>query len=165
MANTLETIIPGIVIPQVPVLRQPPSQPSTAPYAPVNGPPRHHVPYWILHDPTLADTMMERLRTYLPTAQGGTMPPSPLLQFRLLALQNNVFQIHELTSEFSTFTFWIGDLFPIIGSAVCEVDQNAGLPVTNGNRTLYSQTPDGVISPTAGALSRLYLEHTNWRVF
>ena len=167
MAKTLQTIIPAIVIPQVPVLRPPPSQPSTDPYAPINGPPQHHVPYWILHDPTLADTMMGRLRTYLPTAPGGIMSPSLLLELRLMALQNGLFQTpaRELRSEATTSLFWLTDLFPIIGSSVSEVDQNSTLPAMDLGRTLYNQTPDGVIRPTEDASPRLYLEHKNWRVF
>ncbi len=167
MANTLRTIIPAIVIPQVPVLRQPPSQPSTAPYAPINGPPRHHVPYWIIHDPTLADRMMEGLRAYLPTAQGNTMSPSPLLQFRLVALQNSMFQtpVRELRGEATTSLFWSSDLFPIIAALVSEVDQNPTLPAMDPSRTVYNQTPDGVIRPTEDASPRLHLEYKNWQVF
>ena len=167
MANTLQTIIPEIVIPQVPVLRQPPSQSSTAPYAPINGPPQRHVPYWILHDPTLADTMMEKLRAYLPTAQGSTMSPSTRLQSRLTDLQNSMFQTpaRELRSEATTSLFWLSDLFPIIGSSVSEVDQNPTLPAMDVSRTLYNQTPDGVIRPTEDASPRLHLDYKNWRVF
>src|SRR5687768_6691164 len=47
--TTLQQIIPQVSIPHVPVLRPPPSAPSTAPYAPFTAPPEHHVPYWILH--------------------------------------------------------------------------------------------------------------------
>ena len=167
MADTLQTIIPGIIIPQVPVLRLPPSQPSTAPYAPINGPPQHHVPYWIIHDPTLAATMMERLRAYLLTAQGSTMSPSTRLRSRLTDLQNSLFQtpVRELRGEATTSLFWSTDLFPIIGSAVSEVDQNPTLPAMDPSRTLYSQTPDGVIRPTEDDSPRLHLEYKNWWVF
>jgi len=94
--------------------------------------------------------MMERLRTYLLTAQGGTMSPGPGLQVRLMELQNSMFQTPycELKSEATTSMFWLIDLFPIVGNAVKEVDQNPTLPSIDPGRTVYSQTPDGVAHPT-----------------
>lgn len=166
--STLQEIIPQVLIPHVPDLRpHPNSAPSTARYAPLTAPPRHHVPYWILHSPTLADSMMERLRTYLTTAPGGNMPPSRQLQQWLDDLPGNLLDTPsgELSSEETTTQLWDVDLFPLIRYAVKDVDQNPTRPTKVVRSTLYSQTPDALICPTSGASPRLHYEAKSWTVF
>ena len=167
MSSTLEEIIPQVVIPHLPNLRSPPSVPSTAGYAPLTAPPQHHVPYWILHSPTLADSMMEGLRTYLTTAPGGNMPPSRQLRQRVDDLPDNLLETPagELSSEETTTQLWDIYLFPLIRHAVKEIDQNSTLPTIVVRRTLYSQTPDALICPSLGSSPRLHREDKSWMVF
>jgi hypothetical protein len=164
--STLQEI-PQVSIPHVPDLRPPPSVPSTARYAPLTAPPGHHVPYWILHTPTLADSMMERLRTYLMTAPGGSMPPSRQLQQRVDDLPDDLLDTSagELSSEETTTQLWDSCLFPLIRYAVKEVDQNPTRPALVVRRTLYSQTPDALICPSSGTSPRLHREDNSWTVF
>jgi len=83
--GTLQEIIPQVSIPHVPDLRSLPfTPPSAARYAPFTAPARQHVPYWILHDPTLANSMMERLRAYLKTAPGRDLPSTPTIPRQLV---------------------------------------------------------------------------------
>jgi hypothetical protein len=165
--STLQEIIPQVLIPHVPDLRPPPSVPSTAGYAPLTAPPRHHVPYWILHSPTLADSMMEGLRIYLTTAPGGNMPTSRQLQQRVDDLPDNLLETPagELSSEETTTQLWDIYLFPLIRYAVKDMDQNPTLPATVVRRTLYSQTLDALICPTSGSSPRLHREAKSWTVF
>ena len=166
--STLQEIIPQILIPHVPDLIPSPSLPSTTRYAPLTAPPQHHVPYWILHSPTLAESMTKSLRTYLMTAPGSNMSPGPELQLRLNRLQNNVLETPagQLCSEQTTTLLWDYDLFPLIRYAVQEVDQNPTLPVIQvPGITLYSKTPDALICPTPGASPRLHREDKSWTVF
>jgi hypothetical protein len=164
---SLQETIPQILIPHIPELREPPSQPTTAGYAPVMAPPRHHVPYWILHSPTLAASMMERLLAYLPTAPGGNSPPSTLLQLLIERLPASLQDTPsgELSSEETTAQLWEFTLFHIIRYAVQEVDQNPTGPSTVLRRTSYSQTPDALIRPMLGTSPRLHREDKNWTVF
>jgi hypothetical protein len=165
--NTLQEILPEVLIPHVPELRPPPSTPSTAGYAPFTAPPEHHVPYWILHSPTLADAMMEELRRYLTTAPGGNMSPSPHLQQAVNRLPDNLLDTAagELSGEETTTQLWDICLFPLIRDAVKEVDENPTRPALAVRRTLYSQTPDALISPTSGTSPRLHREDKSWAVF
>jgi hypothetical protein len=165
--STLQEIIPQVLIPHIPDLRPPPSVPSTAGYAPLTAPPRHHVPYWILHSPALADSMMERLRTYLTTAPGGNMLPSRQLHQRLDDLPDDLLDTAagELSSEETTTQLWDSCLFPLIRFAVKDTDQNPTRPATVVRRTLYSQTPDALIGPTSGTSPRLHYEAISWTVF
>jgi hypothetical protein len=165
--STLQEIIPQVLIPHVPDLRPPPSVPSTAGYAPLTAPPRYHVPYWILHSPTLADSMMEGLRIYGTTAPGGNMPPSRQLQQRVDDLPDNLLETPagELSSEETTTQLWDIYLFPLIRYAVKDMDQNPTLPTTVVRRTLYSQTLDALICPTSGSSPRLHREDKSWTVF
>jgi len=150
MANTLQEIVSQILIPQVPAQRQPPSRSSTAPYAPITAPPRHHLPYWIVHSADLAESMMQRLRAYLPTAPGGNMPPSPQLTHCIDNLPEDLLDTPagELSSEETTAQLWDILLLPLIRYAVKDVDQNPAKPAIKVRRTLYSQTPDALICPT-----------------
>jgi hypothetical protein len=165
--RTLKEVIPQVLIPHIPDLRRPPSAPTTARYAPLTAPPRHHVPYWILHSPTLAASMMTRLRTYLATAPGGNMAPSPQLLQRVDDLADDLLDTpaRELSSEETTSQLWDMCLFLLIRYAVKEVDQNRTRPTTEVRRTLYSQTPDALICPTAGTSPRLHREDKSWQVF
>ena len=162
--STLQEVIPQISIPHVPDQRQPPSRPTTAPYAPVAPPPRHHVPYWIAHSASLADWMMQSLQAYLTTAPGGNMLPSRRLQHRIEDLPVPT-PAGELSSEETTAQLWDYNIFPVIRYAVQEVDQNPTLPSTKVGTTLYSQTPDALICPTQDAPPRLHREDKNWRAF
>ncbi len=165
--TTLQETIPQVLIPHVPVLRPTPSAPSTAGYAPLTAPPQGHIPYWILHSPTLANSMMDRLRTYLTTAPGGGMPPSRQLQQCLNDLPDNLLETPagELSSEETTTQLWNIYLFPLIRYAVKDVDQNPTLPATRVRRTIYSQTPEALICPTQGTSPRLHREDKNWTIF
>ena len=165
--NTLEQFIPQILIPHVPNLVQPPSQPSTAPYAPLTAPPRHHVPYWIVHSPRLADWMMQQLRTYLTTAPGGDLPPSDRLQECVNHLPNDLLDTPagELSSEETTKQLWENCLFPVIRHAVKDVDRNPTGPRIVVRTAAYSQTPDALICPAVDTPPRLHREDKNWMVF
>jgi hypothetical protein len=165
--NTLQDIVPELLIPHVPELRPAPSAPSTEGYAPLSAPPQHHVPYWILHSPTLADSMMEELRRYLTTAPGGSMAPSSTLQLTVNELPDELLETSagELSSEETTTQLWGIHLFPLIRYAVTEVDQNPTRPTLVMKRTLYSQTSDTLICPASGTLPRLHRENKSWAVF
>src|SRR5262245_44250666 len=156
--STLQEIIPRIFIPHVPVLRPARSLPSTAGYAPVTPPPRHHIPYWILHRPTLANSMMEQLRTYLTTAPGCNMSPSPRLQDRITGLPMDILETPagELSSEDTTEKLWDFNFFPVIRLAVKEVDQHATPSTTEVETTIHSHTPDELICPTSNTSPRLH---------
>jgi hypothetical protein len=162
--GTLQEIIPKISIPHVPDQIQPPSRLSTARYAPVTAPPRHHVPYWIAHSAGLADWIMQSLRTYLTTAPGGNMPPSRHLSLHIDELEDAT-PAGELSSEETTTQLWDSNLLPVIRYAVKDVDRNPTLPAIQVRRTLYSQTPDALLCPTPGASPRLHCEHKSWTVF
>jgi len=166
MATLLE-IIPQILIPHLPDQRQPPSQPTTARYAPVAAPPQHHVPYWIAHSPSLADWMMQSLHAYLMTAPGSNIPPSRQLRQCINDLPDNLLETPagELSSEETTSHLWDIYLFPLIRYAVRDVDQNLTLPAIQVRRTLYSQTPDVLICPTKDTPPRLHREDKSWTVF
>ena len=165
--STLQETIPRVLIPHIPELRVPPSRSTTAAYAPLTAPPRHHVPYWLLHSPTLAAWMMEGLLAYLPTGPGGNLPPSNLLQQLIEHLPASLKDTPsgELSTEETTAQFWDFTLFHIIRRAVQEVDQNPTGPSIAVRRTLYSQTPDTLISPMSGASPRLHREDKSWKVF
>ena len=165
--NTLQEIIPQIVIPHVPQLRPARSTPSTAGYAPATAPPEHHVPYWIIHSPSLANSMMEDLRQYLTTAPGRDMPPSPDLQLGINRLPARLLDTpaRQLSTEETTSLLWSSYFLPIVRDAVTEVDQNPMGPTLEVERTLYSQTPDALISPTDGTSPRLHQENKSWAVF
>ncbi|KAF5384079.1 hypothetical protein D9615_003428 [Tricholomella constricta] len=165
--STLQEIIPSIFIPHIPDLRPPPSAPSTARYAPLAAPPRHHVPYWILHVPTLAESTMERLRIYLTTAPGGSIPPSRQLQQCIDNLPDNLrdTSFGELSSEETVNELWGFYLFPLIRYAVQDVDQNPTRPAKIVRSTLYSQTPDALICPTSSSSPCLHYEGKSWMVF
>jgi hypothetical protein len=167
--SNLQEIIPQVLIPHVPNLRPNPSVSSTqaAAYAPLTAPPRHHVPYWTLHSPTLADEMMQGLRTYLPTAPGGNMPPSPHLQYIINRLPAELLQTSAgvLSTEETTTQLWDFCFRPIIRYAVQDVDQNPTLPTTVVRRTLYCQTPDALICSNSDTSPRLHREDKSWTVF
>jgi hypothetical protein len=167
MSSTIQEIIPQVLIPHVPDLRPPPSVPSTTGFAPLTAPPRHHVPYWILHSPTLADSMMEGLRTYLTTAPGGNRLPSRQLRQRVDDLPAELLETSagELSSEETTTQLWGIHLFPLIRYAVKDVDQNPTLPTTVARSTLYSQIPDALICPASNTSPRLHREDKSWTEF
>jgi hypothetical protein len=120
----LGEITPGITVPCIPELVPTPSQ-ATLSYSPIAVPPHKHVPYCILHDPSLADSMMERLRTYLPTAPGALMPPSPHLQGCISMLELDILSIPSgsLGIEETTTQLW-ERLFRTIQFSVREIDRN-----------------------------------------
>jgi hypothetical protein len=95
------------------------------------------------------------------------MPPSPQLQQRVNDLPRDLLDTsaRELSSEETTTQLWDMCLYQIIRYAVMEVDQNPTRPTTEVRRTLYSQTPDALICPTAGTSPRLHREDKNWEVF
>lgn len=164
----LQDIIPQVLIPHVPDLRPSPFTPPSAPYAPFTTPPRRHVPYWIIHDPNLADLMMERLRVYLTTAPGGNLPPSLRLQQYLDYLPEDLLTTFSgaLSTEETTNELWARCLWPRIRYAVRDVDQNDTLAVgLLKSWTLYSESPDALISPTSGTSPRLHYEAKGWSVF
>jgi hypothetical protein len=150
--------IPEVLIPHVPTLRPPPFTQSTASYAPLAAPPQHHVPYWILHSPTLADSMMEDLRRYLTTAPGSNIPLGPHLQYAVNSLPDDLLDTAagEISSPETTTQLWDICLFPLIRGAVKVVDKNLTRPALVVRRTLYSQTPDTLICPAKGTSPRLH---------
>ena len=166
---TLQELIPQVSIPHVPELK--PllfTPPSAACYAPFTAPPRQHVPYWILHDPTLANSMMERLRAYLETAPGGDLLPSHRLQYLLDNLCDDLLSTpdRELSSEETTSGLWNSYILQLIRYAVEDIDQNPTLPVKPlTTPTLYSETRDFLISSTPDTSPRLYYDIKSWSVF
>jgi hypothetical protein len=114
--STLQEIIPQVLIPDIPDLQLPPSIPSTTGYAPLTAPPRHHVPYWILHSPALADSMIERLQMHLMTMLGGNMLPSHQLHQQLNDLPDDLLDTAagKLSSEETMTQLWDSCLFPLI---------------------------------------------------
>ncbi|KIM87548.1 hypothetical protein PILCRDRAFT_95786 [Piloderma croceum F 1598] len=162
----LQEIIPEMSIPFLPELVPSPSR-STAGYAPTMIPPRQQVPYWILHSPSLADSMMQELHEYLATAPGAHMPPSAELQGRTSQLPTDLHNTPtgSLGCEKTTTELWDYCLFRNIRLSVQEVDQNATQPMTLANTTLYSQTPDTLICPEQGTPPRLHREDKSWVVF
>lgn len=165
--TTLQQIIPQIFIPHLPPKRPIRSQPRTAGYAPTAAPPQHHVPYWIRYDPTLADSMMQKLQAYLPTAPGGNFPPSPRLQNYLNCLPEDLLRagLGHLSTEETTVEFWDYCLFDRIRYAVMEIDQNDALPAEEAIRTLYDHTPDALILPLPNTPPALHYEAKSWHVF
>jgi len=167
--GTLQEIIPQVSIPHVPDLRPLPfTPPSAARYAPFTAPARQHVPYWILHDPTLANSMMERLRAYLKTAPGRDLPPSPRLQQFLDNLSDDLLHTPygELSSEETTTDLWKIYILQLIRYAVRDIDQNPTLPVKPlTTPTLYSKTGDFLISSTPDTSPCLYYDIKSWSVF
>ena len=97
--------------------------------------------------------MMEKLRTYLPTV-----------------LCPQVLDFNYVTQTCKTACSRLlhtnsGVKDPPLCSGYATFSRLTGLPVMDTNRSLYSQFPDGVVSPTPGALPRLHLEYKNWRIF
>ena len=127
----LQEIIPEMSIPFLPELVPSPLR-STAGYAPTMIPPRQQVPYWILHSPSLAGSMMQELHEYLATAPGAHMPPSAELQGRTSQLPTDLHNTPtgSLGCEKTTTELWDYCLFRNIRLSVQEVDQNATQPMT-----------------------------------
>jgi hypothetical protein len=167
--GTLQEIIPQVSIPHVPDLRPLPfTPPFAARYAPFTAPARQHVPYWIPHDPSLADLMMERLRVYLTTAPGGNLPPSLRFQQYLDYLPEDLLTTFTgaLSTEDTTNELWDRCFWPRIRYAVKDVDRNDTLAVgLLKNWTLYSETPNALFSPASGTSPRLHYEAKSWSVF
>jgi hypothetical protein len=112
--------------------------------------------------------MMERLRVYLTTAPGGNLSPSLRLQQYLDYLSEDLLTTFTgaLSTEETTNELWARYLWPRIRYAVRDVNQNDTLAVgLLKSWTLYSETPDTLISPTSDSSPRLHYEAKNWSVF
>jgi hypothetical protein len=163
--DTLENFIPNMTFPLPPhyEFHKSPTSTATAPYSASIPPNQKGRPAFIVHDPSLPHRMLESLRAYLRTAQRRDASPSPALVHSISILERTIMH-HPLDSESSSTRLFDRGWDPI-GCAVEEVDANSTQPVPTIQTTLFSQRPDVIYCPYAGAEPQLHIEFKSWTAF
>jgi hypothetical protein len=161
--ETLQTFVPNMLFPAQPPSHSRVTSSATASYSPVPKPQELLVPSFITLDMQLHTRMLASLHTYLESAPTRHHPPSDNLK-NCFGVIGSLLSGFSLQGEGTTRDLFY-KLWPPIQFAVQEVDDNTSLPQIDSQATIFSQIPDGLLSPYAEQPPQLHLKFKSKSAF